>query len=83
MEITVLTGLLSVISEITVSTDEITCFCKNPKQILLNTIYYYGIRKSFLLQATFTRDIVEIFKKKNLQAGVKVEISWTHLDILI
>ena len=38
MEKSVLTGLLSFISETTVSTDEITCFAKNPKQILLRTI---------------------------------------------
>ena len=39
MEMSVLTGFLSLISETTVSTDEITCFCKkNPNQILLRII---------------------------------------------
>ena len=60
MEISVLTGLLSLISEITVSTDEIPCFCKKSQADFAKN---NGIRKSFLLQATFTRDIVAIFPK--------------------
>ena len=55
--------LLSFISETTVATDEITCFCyKTPADFATNN----GIRKSFLLQATFTRDVVAIFPKNYL-----------------
>ena len=60
IEISVLTGFLSLISETTISTDEITCFCKKSQSDFAKNNF---IRKSFLLQATFTRDIVAIFLK--------------------
>ena len=56
MEISVLTGLLSLISELAVSTDEILCFCKKKSQA--DFAKNNCIRKSFLLQATFIWDIV-------------------------
>ena len=55
-----LTGLLSSISKNAISTDEITCFCKKfQSDFAANN----SNRKSFHLQATFTRDVVAIFQK--------------------